>query len=236
MSQAPARPRVIVIDDMPMVREGFANLFPSFRVVADFSAVEPLLADPVPADLVILDLYLRSGPPEQQDVGRLQGVNAIRAIRDLGYRICIHTSEYQPLLLAKCVAAGANGVVHKAEELDVATEAFSSVASGDMVITPSLVGIAEVLERKGALGELTPRQRQVLAARARGKPWKSIARELGINQRTAEEHGRRSRGTLPLPSALKTQPRSNAHLAWDPEDFSRTSHAVLHAQELRIRR
>ena len=51
-----------------------------------------------------------------------------------------------------------------------------------------LAGLVEKYSSLGHLGQLSPRQLEVLRARARGEPFKSIARRLGIDQRTVEDH------------------------------------------------
>ena len=56
------------------------------------------------------------------------------------------------------------------------------------MITPALVGLSDLAERRGSLPTLTPRQRQILSARAGGEPFQSIADRLYINRKIAEEH------------------------------------------------
>lgn len=91
-------------------------------------------------------------------------------------------------MLAQCLRAGAHGVVHKSDPVETASAAFLAVAGGQTVVTQSLVGVAEVLERRGALPDLTPRQRQVLVGRARGERWSDIARRIHITEGVAREH------------------------------------------------
>jgi DNA-binding NarL/FixJ family response regulator len=91
-------------------------------------------------------------------------------------------------VLAGCLAAGASGIVHKAEPIAALRTAISRVASGEFVITQALVGLAELVERLGELPTLSPRQREVLSARARGESFRSIAQRLFISPRVAEEY------------------------------------------------
>lgn len=84
--------------------------------------------------------------------------------------------------------AGAGGVVHKTQPLQALADAVTAVHSGQTVITPALTGLAEAVDRYGHLPALSPRQRQVLAGRARGQSFRRIASDLGISEKMAHEH------------------------------------------------
>jgi DNA-binding CsgD family transcriptional regulator len=79
-------------------------------------------------------------------------------------------------------------IVHKSEPLEALATAIHAVAAGQIRITRSLVGLAELAERRDALPCLTDRQRTILSARARGEKFESIARRLFISKKVAEEH------------------------------------------------
>ncbi len=185
MAEGP-RVRTVVVDDSTVVRQGLPLLHPELDVIGAYPTIEPLLAQPHPGlQLVVLDLKLRH---DEDREGPRQGVTAIRAVSTLGVPICLYTDERRRLVLAQCLRAGAAGVVHKADPIDDARAAFSAVADGQVTITPSLIGLAELVERRGGLPDLTTRQRQVLAARARGERWSSIAARLFITEGVAREH------------------------------------------------
>lgn len=174
---------VAIIDDDTVIRQGLPLLLPELRDPLTYGDVETFLAERPVVDVVLQDLVLTGtgrGRP-------LQGVAAIR--RTAGDdRVLIYTNERRREALAGCLAAGARGVVHKAESLTALRNAITAVAQGEVVITPALVGLAEVVERRGSLPALTARQQAVLSARARGEPFHSIARRLFISKRTAEDH------------------------------------------------
>jgi DNA-binding NarL/FixJ family response regulator len=176
--------RLAVVDDDTVVREGLPALLPFHNVVAGYSNVDGVLQESPDVDVVILDLHLRgtgSGYVRQ-------GAAGVAAVSGAGYPVLIYTNECRLLVLAGCLAAGASGIVHKTEPLSAVSEAAGAVAAGEVVITPALVGLAEVVARHGQLPGLSPRQRQVLAGRARGEPFRRIARTLGITQKVAEEY------------------------------------------------
>ncbi|KAA1418204.1 response regulator transcription factor [Mumia zhuanghuii] len=181
-------PRVAVIDDSTVIRGGFATVHPGLDVVATYASVEEFEAMPVDCDVVVLDLLLRG--PQGVASSTKQGRAAIRAVRDLGHPVCLYTDERRAIVLALCLRAGANGVVHKSDPPQVAVQAVDDIRHGQVAITQSLVGLTEILDRRGASLDLSPRQRQVISARARGRHWGDIATTLFITEDTAREHYR----------------------------------------------
>ena len=184
MPESDGRLRAVIVDDSTVIRFGLPLLHPELEFVGAYPNIEGLLVDRPSVDLVILDLKLSGGGA----TGVRQGPAAITALADEGCRICLYTDERRRLVLAQCLRAGAHGIVHKADDQATASAAFAGVAAGDTVITQSLIGLAEILERRGGLPELTQRQRQILAARARGERWTEIAQRLFITEGVAREH------------------------------------------------
>lgn len=182
MPHNPVRPAVAVVDDGSQTRDTFALAYPGLDVVAAYATVEALLADRPEASLVVLDLMLSTSLHDRRI---LQGPPAIEALRAAGYRVSLYTDERRLLVLARCLAAGATGLARKSDPLTVNQEAFIRVAAGHAVVASSMVGLADLLNRRGQLPGLTPRQIQVLNARARGEPWNLLARRLGISAKTA---------------------------------------------------
>ena len=173
-----------VIDDDTIVREGLTALLPQHRVACAFDHYLEFLASQPAVDLVILDLNL-------DGIGSStirHGAAAITDIRAAGYPVLIYTNEHRRLVLAGCLAAGASGVVHKTQPLQALADAATAVHAGQTVITPALTGLAEAVERYGHLPTLSPRQREVLAGRARGQTFRRISSELGISEKMAHEH------------------------------------------------
>ena len=112
----------------------------------------------------------------------------MQAVTNAGYRTLIYTNEQRRGVLAACLAAGAQGVVFKTSTMPALREAVNIVAEGGSAIPTSLAGMVEKYSSQGHLGQLSPRQLEVLRARARDEPFKSIARRLRIDQRTVEDH------------------------------------------------
>lgn len=177
MSEAP---RFAYVDDATATRESLPLLLPGLDFVSVHASVEELLALRPAADVVVLDLHLAN----QTQPDASQGPKAITRLTGLGYRVCIYTQEERRFVLAACLAAGAMGVVSRAASLAEAEAAFRAVADGELVVPPSVAGILEVLVRRGSLTLVSPRQRDVLAGRARGLTYAEMSRSLYLSEST----------------------------------------------------
>lgn len=170
----------LIVDDTPVMRESLPLLMPTIDFAGAYGHVEGLLTDAHPADVVILDLHLANAA---QPATR-QGVAAISALVRAGYRVCAYTQEERRFVLAACLAAGASGVVSKTVGIADAEAAFTQVAAGEVVIPLPLVGLVEVLVRRGSVTLLSPRQREVLSGRARGLTYAELGRRLYLSEAT----------------------------------------------------
>jgi DNA-binding NarL/FixJ family response regulator len=178
------RVRVAAVDDDTLIREGLQTLLCGIEVIATYPDVEHLLQERPKVDVVLLDLDL-TGTGRH---GALQGGRAVSAVAGIGYRVLIYTNERRREVLLACLANGAHGVLHKAEPLSEVEKAINVIAEGHIVITTALTGLAELVQHRGDLPGLSPRQIEILAGRARGEQYKSIAARLYITPRTAEDH------------------------------------------------
>lgn len=180
------RVRLACVDDDTLIREGLGHLLPEAVMVGVYPRVEDLLVDGPEADVVLVDLWLRGS---EEDAGSgAQGMRGVAAVSGAGYRVLIYTNERRRHVLAGCLAAGAVGIVHKSEPLDTLREAVVSVAAGGALMTTAMAGLAELVERRGRMGQLSPRQTEVLRGRARGESFRSIGARLYISPKTAEEY------------------------------------------------
>lgn len=173
--------KAIIVDDHTVMRE---ITVPGVEFVGRFACVEDLLDHDVKADVVALDLQLADSASSSRS---LQGVGAVRAV-SAHYRVCIHTGEQRRHVLALCLHAGASGIVHKSDSLEVLHDSLKTVAAGGSVITRALEGLAEVCSERDRIPMLTKRQKEVLALRARGRSFPQIAGELFISKDTAKDH------------------------------------------------
>lgn len=173
-------PSAVIIDRCTYVRESFQCCFPSLNVVGTFDTVEGFLDLGISCDVVVIDVG-RQGA----DDDTLTGAAAVEALTAAHHQVAVFSTESRVLVLARCLAAGASGLVSKFDSLDVSGEAFVRVAQGGVAIASSLEGVRDLISRRGAPPALTVRQRQVLQARARGESWQGLAERLGISAKTA---------------------------------------------------
>ena len=178
--------RVLLADDHAVVRSGLTQLLATVEDVevvgaaADGAeAVELALAER--PDVVLMDLSMPV----------MDGIEAIRRlrVRDPEARIVVLTSFSDRERILDALDAGAIGYLLKDAEPDELIRGVRAAAAGEAPLAPkaaSAVLTARADQRPVA--ELTPREREVLGALARGKANKQIARELGISEKTVKAH------------------------------------------------
>ncbi|WP_370342403.1 LuxR C-terminal-related transcriptional regulator [Catenulispora sp. MAP5-51] len=182
----PGVPTAILVEDATAIRLGLPALLPAIEFVATFARVEDLLRARPGADVVVLDLHLVND--HQRDA--LQGVPAVAALAESGYRVCLYTQEERRFVLAACLAAGARGLIRKSAPLPEAAAAIVQVAAGRVVIPQAMIALTELLVRRGSLTILSPRQCQVLAGRARGQTYAEMSHALHLSESTLRGYWR----------------------------------------------
>jgi DNA-binding NarL/FixJ family response regulator len=189
---APALPRVCIVDDHGLFRSGVrAELGDQVDVVGEADDVTPaieLIGDRLP-DVVLLDVHLPGG-------GGQLVVSAVRAAHPEVRFLALSASDAPEDVIA-VIRAGARGYVTKTISGPDLVDAIRRVAAGDSVFSPRLAGFVLDAFASGSAGQppldpeldqLTPREREVLRLIARGYTYKEIARELYISAKTVESH------------------------------------------------
>jgi DNA-binding NarL/FixJ family response regulator len=174
------RPRVVLVDDIAALRAALPVLLTRLDFVGVYADAESFLAQRPAAELVLLDLKLTNAVQP----GAAQGLEVVQLVVEAGYRVCLYSQEERRLVLAACIGAGASGLVGKAEAMPVAAAKIDRVLAGEVVLPEGLAGLTETLVRRGNLRLLTPRQRELLAGRARGKTYAEIGAELYLSEST----------------------------------------------------
>lgn len=180
--------KVLLADDHALVRDGIrARLVKvaEIEIVGEATngreAVE--LAKNLRPDVLLMDVSMPV----------MNGLDAASQIRKVcpGVAVLILSVYDNPEYVRGVVQAGARGYILKDISAAEMITAISSVASGgyyfSSAVGPTLVGAASSAPIEDPYG-LTDRERQVLAAIARGLPNKEVARDLGISVRTVESH------------------------------------------------
>jgi DNA-binding NarL/FixJ family response regulator len=174
---------VLLVESNPIMRLGFSALVehqPDMIVCAEASSGDEavrLYCEHHP-DLTLLDLRLP---------GRLSGVQALRAIRELDPKArCIVLTSYQgDADYHEAIKAGALGYIVEGMSVETVVESLRRVYSGIRFV-PAQPG--RRLEAWTPNSDLSPREREVLSLIAQGKSNREIADTLKITQATVKSH------------------------------------------------
>jgi DNA-binding NarL/FixJ family response regulator len=210
--------RVVVADDSVLLREGVARLLTEsgFEVVGQSGDAEDLMRK-VGAhrpDVAIVDVRM---PPTHTD----EGLRAAAEIRE-------RFPETAVVVLSQIIETGsalelltrsAEGVGYllkdRVADLDRFTEAVRRVAEGGSALDPEVVStLLGRRRRDDPLGEVTPREREVLALMAEGRSNQAIAESLVITERAVEKHVTSIFGKLGLAPTAEDHRRVLAVLAY----------------------
>lgn len=119
------------------------------------------------------------------------GPAAIHRLRQVapGVRVLVHTGTTDRSLLLVTLAAGPEGLAHRAEGLAALREAVTAVGRGAVYFSPQVAGMLQPGgQPSGAEEKLSGREREVLALVATGLSSKAAAARLGVSPRTVENH------------------------------------------------
>lgn len=198
--------RIILIDDHPVVREGYRRLLerqPGLSIVAEGeSAAEAYrLYKAHEPDLVILDLSL-PGP---------SGIEAIRHIRqrDGAAQILVFSMRTGAAIVRQAFAAGARGYVSKASPPRELLAAVAGVLRGERAMSTDIahaVAQDEVAGGRAALDDLSPRELEILSLTAAGATAQAVAEALCLSLKTVHNNLSAIRAKLGA--------RTDAHLVW----------------------
>ncbi|HPO20751.1 MAG TPA: LuxR C-terminal-related transcriptional regulator [Rubrivivax sp.] len=190
--------RILVVDDHTLFRRGLTALLsrdPSLSVAgdaADAGQAQRRAAELQP-DLILLDNHLPG----------VSGIAALPALRQAApaARILMLTVSEDEADLAAALRAGACGYLLKTIEGDALVGAIHRAMRGASVVAEELTDKLVAALRAGSppaaepeaappspLAQLSPREREILRAIARGASNKEIARELGIAETTVKIH------------------------------------------------
>lgn len=183
--------RVLIVDDHTLFRSGIRSLLqrhPEFSVIDEAGdGLEGIKrAKNLQPDVVLLDLHMPG----------IAGPEAIRLLREQAPHskvLMLTVSEDGDDLMAT-LQAGATGYLVKNIEAEALTDGIRRAARGEAVISPVMMGkLVAGMRQQGqpapaAKERLSPREREIMAALARGESNKEIARSLGLAESTIKIH------------------------------------------------
>ena len=125
------------------------------------------------------------------------GLDLIKPINELGYRVAMLTGETDPVTLAQCVEAGAIGVISKRDPFDRLIEHIEDVFDGRGILSLAtreqlMSGLrshrTREVERSAPFERLTVRESEVLQDLIDGKNAETIARDSFVSVATVRSH------------------------------------------------
>jgi DNA-binding NarL/FixJ family response regulator len=185
--------RIVLADDQPLVRTGLRRIIEAdteLEVVAEAEdgprAIEEVLR--TKPDVVLMDVRMPI----------LDGIEATRRLAEKGSpaRVIVLTTFGLDEYVVAALRAGAGAFVLKEAPPEQILSAIHQVAAGRAIIDPGVAqAVIDELGRRPArselaasIGELTPREREVLTLLARGLSNAEIAAELVVGEGTVKTH------------------------------------------------
>jgi DNA-binding NarL/FixJ family response regulator len=183
---------VVIGEDDVLLREGIARILgeAGYEVVAQAGDAPDLLRKALAhhADVAIVDVKM---PPDRSDDGLRAAVELRRQRPDTGVLVLSQYCEER--YAVDLIGDRAEGVGYLLKErvgdVDAFIDAVGRVASGGSALDPEVVSrMLGRRARQSPLAELSPRERDVLAAMAEGKSNIGIADELFVTEAAVEKH------------------------------------------------
>lgn len=184
-ADAPQALRVLIVDDHPVVAEGWDRITRGRLDCEVIAAATPSQAwrawrDQAP-DVIVADLTMGES--------KLAGLRLIRRLRAAGATlpVLVFTMHSSPIIARRALQAGCNGIIMKDSPSDEICQALRDVASGGDYVPAALARKIALMERPGnaeAPARLTPREHEILRAIADGLSYREIAERSGISYKT----------------------------------------------------
>ena len=186
--------RVLLVDDDPLVREGLAMMLDGAGEITVVGRAGD--GDEIPGgtsaatvDVVLMDLRMR----------RQSGLEATRRLREQAHppEVIVLTTFDSDHNVLEALRLGASGFLLKDSPPGEIARAIRSVAAGDPILSPAIT--RRLMDRaaedatayaraKATMARLTPRERQIVEALARGRTNAQIASELHLSTATIKAH------------------------------------------------
>jgi DNA-binding NarL/FixJ family response regulator len=184
----------VIGEDDVLMREGIARLLADAgcEVVGRAGDAEDLLRKALAnrPDVAIVDIQM---PPRRGDDGLRAALELRRQRPEIG--VLVLSQFYEEHFALELIGEQPEGVGYLLKErvgdVDAFLAAVDRVAAGGSALDPEVVGrMLGRRRRAGPLDDLTPRERDVLAAMAEGRSNRGIAEALVVTEAAVEKHVR----------------------------------------------
>jgi DNA-binding NarL/FixJ family response regulator len=210
---APNLPRILIVDDHPIVRMGLrAVIEQSGRYAIGGEAGTPTEAlhfiTRAQPDLVVLDLMLGGRSGTDLVTQCLRTAPAIR--------ILVLSQHDEAIFAERALAAGAHGYLMKGSDLEGVVQALDTITRGEIALSPRMN--AQILKRRlhGKPGDrysdLSNREMQIFLLIGAGRTTGEIAAELNLSSKTIGAHRENIKTKLGLATAAELEREATLHV------------------------
>lgn len=178
--------RVMIVDDHAVLRSGLRLVIEredGLEVAGEAGTAEDAIRsfERLRPSLVLMDL-------EMPGIGGLAGVQRLQELHP-EVSVLVLSMHGEADDVRRAFEAGAMGYVLKTAADEELIRAIRAVSSGERYLHPSLGAVlAQPPQSRGAVDELSTREREVLRLLALGHTNQEIAQQLYVSVRTVESH------------------------------------------------
>lgn len=202
-AKAPAKKRILIVDDHPMMRDGLRQLIanePDLEVVAEADDAPAALdaAGEFKPDIAIVDITLRES-------------NGLELIKDLQIRapqiaVLVLSMHDESLYAERVLRAGGRGYIMKQEGGKRIIEGIRRILSGGAYVSENissriLNAFSGRSQNTSAVQTLTDREFEVFQLIGQGLSTQEMADKLKVSVKTVEVHRVNIKTKLGIPTA-----------------------------------
>jgi len=200
-----AKPKVAIIDDHPIVREGLSEVLEKqgeFTVcggASDSASAMDLIEREHP-DLLIVDISLRG----------TSGIELIKQVRSRyeNMRMLVSSMHDERFYAERCLRAGAQGYVSKEEGTAKIIEALRQIIAGKVYLSEAMSEhfLSQMVQtgadpNRSSIETLSDRELEVFELIGRGLSTRKIAEALNLSMKTIETYRENIKVKLGLPDS-----------------------------------